>query len=77
VTRWEVEASSSDAWGNGTTYAVVKVKDDRTREGRARWARLSCIDARVIASELNAAWDEGYDQGRADLAVMWTTPLGD
>lgn len=73
VTRWEVELSDPHA----RLYAVVKVVDGERQETRARWSRLSCIEAQVIAQELNDAWDEGWDAGREHLARFFTTPLGD
>ena len=34
---------------------------------RSRWGRLSCIDAQVIAAELQRAYEEGREAMRAEL----------
>lgn len=71
MTRWEVERSSDITSRSPRTYAVVKVGDGgERREVRERWSRLSCIDAQVIAEELNRAYDLGrrevFAQGIGD-----------
>ena len=67
MTRWEVVASRVDAWGNGQTWAVVKVTHNSRESVRTRWENLSCIDAQVIAAELNSAYELGGNETRANI----------
>lgn len=56
MTRWDVMA-------DGRGWAVVKVSEDGSREEvRARWTNLACIDAQVIAEELNRAYVLGREE---------------
>ena len=70
MTSWEVER---DAVG----WSIVVVTNGKREEVRSRWTGMSCIDAQVIAKELNSAYDAGWDAGRKDLADMFMAPLGD
>jgi hypothetical protein len=51
-------------------WTVQKVQDGHVTGMRARFGRLSCVGARVLAHELN----EAYRQGQADV---FTSSLGD
>jgi hypothetical protein len=55
VTRWEVVA-------DGARWAVVKVREGRAPEGRARWSGISCVAARCLAAELNSAYELGREE---------------
>lgn len=74
MTRWTVEATGDDKLGMPRTYSVVKVTDGKREIVRARWVGLSCIDAQVIAGELERA----YEEGRRDaLREVFAVSLGD
>ena len=66
MTEWTVE---KDAVG----WSVVAWRDGARVEPRTRLTGLSCITARVLASELNGA----YVQGRADVRADIFEALGD
>lgn len=70
VTRWTVEATGDDKLGFGRTYSVVKIVDGRRELVRARWVGLSCIDAQVIAAELNSAYELGGNDTRKNIYAI-------
>lgn len=67
MTVWTVE---KDAVG----WSVVQYRDDERREVRSRWTGMACIDAQVIAAELNTA----HRLGRIEaIETMRAQVLGD
>ena len=67
MTRWEVER---DAVG----WSIVVVTNGRREEVRSRWTGMNCIDAQVIAVELNTA----HRLGRIEaIEAMRAQVLGD
>ena len=70
--EWKAERE-----GARSTFQVVKWENGRRVDTRRTLTGLSCIAARVIAAELNSAYDAGWDAGRKDLADMFMAPLGD
>lgn len=74
MTRWRVVQED----GFPGVWSVQRVDaDGSVSYPRARWRGVSCIDAQVIAEELNHAYGEGWEHGRADQERVFKTALGD
>lgn len=67
VTRWEVER---DEIG----WSIVVYRNDKRDLVRSRWTGMACIDAQVIAAELNAAHRTGRIEA---IEAMRSQVLGD
>lgn len=67
MTRWEIVASRVDAWGNGQTWAVIKVTDGEREPLRARWANLACVEAKSLAADLNGAYELGREEAMGEV----------
>lgn len=75
MTRWVVEPDASGKANDRAGWTVVKADKNGTRTPvRSRWTSLSCIEAQVIAEELNTA----HRLGRIEaIDAMRAQVLGD
>lgn len=64
MTTWRVVQED----GFPGVWSVVKVDADGTVSyPRSRWRGVACIEAQVIAEELNRAYELGKEEVRADI----------
>lgn len=74
MTRWVVVREEEGRPG----WSVQKVdQDGKVSYPRNRWCGISCIDAQVIAAELNSAYAEGMREGMQLGDIVFGQPLGD
>lgn len=50
-------------------WSVVRYANNAREELRPRWHGMSCIDAQVIAAELERAYGQGREDMREDIRL--------